>query len=280
MTRRGTLARATFALLLFAGTARAQRASLAVGAAVPVGDYSTTAGTGIDLDFQVRTEPMIGPLALRIDIGYDRFSGKGGIANTTLSAETVSVMGDFGSMFYLAAGPGYYQSTAQTQISGHNVNDQRQYLGAGHLDTRPVAIAAPEQLVAAADRKQRRAVLERRRDLVMALGKVGRDQGLLAILPAAQVDQIALGRKRLSDADTDDLQLAAAPLGPAAKDGNIAAIGVDIELIWIEVTEPDPGRHFGFLVCPDSSRARAALCQYGSACPRSASRFCSSSIAV
>ena len=130
MTRRGTLARATFALLLFAGTARAQRASLAVGAAVPVGDYSTTAGTGIDLDFQVRTEPMIGPLALRIDIGYDRFSGKSGVANTTLSAETVSVMGDFGSMFYLAAGPGYYQSTAQTQISGHNVNDQRQYLGA------------------------------------------------------------------------------------------------------------------------------------------------------
>jgi hypothetical protein len=130
MTRRGTLVLATFALLLFAGTARAQRASLAVGAAVPVSDYSTAAGTGIDLDFQARTEPMIGPLALRIDIGYDRFSGKGGVDNTTLSSQTVSVLGDFGSMFYWMAGPGYYQSTAKTQISGHNVSDQRQYLGA------------------------------------------------------------------------------------------------------------------------------------------------------
>jgi hypothetical protein len=130
MTRRGTLVLATFALLLFAGTARAQRASLAVGAAVPVSDYSTTAGTGIDLDFQARTEPMIGPLALRIDIGYDRFPGKGGVDNTTLSSQTVSVLGDFGSMFYWMAGPGYYQSTAKTQISGHNVSDQRQYLGA------------------------------------------------------------------------------------------------------------------------------------------------------
>ena len=130
MIRRCTLALATFALLLFAGTARAQRASLAVGAAVPVSDYSTAAGTGIDLDLQVRTEPMIGPLALRIDIGYDRFSGKGGVDNTTLSAQTVSVLGDFGSMFYWMAGPGYYQSTAKTQISGHNVSDQRQYLGA------------------------------------------------------------------------------------------------------------------------------------------------------
>ena len=130
MTRRGTLVLATFALLLFAGTARAQRASLAGGAVVPSADFTNSAGTGFDLAFQMRTEPMLGPLPLRIELGYDHFSGKGAIANTTLSAEAVSVMGDLGSTFYLAAGPGYYQSSAQTQISGHNVNDQRSYFGA------------------------------------------------------------------------------------------------------------------------------------------------------
>jgi hypothetical protein len=130
MTRHGTFALATFALFAFSGSARAQRASLAAGAAVPAGDYTNSAGSGLDVAFQVRTEPMIGPLPLRVEIGYDHFSGKGAVGNTTISTEAVSVMGDFGSTFYWAAGPGYYQSTAKTQISGHNVNDQRSYFGA------------------------------------------------------------------------------------------------------------------------------------------------------
>jgi hypothetical protein len=39
-------------------------------------------------------------------------------------------MDDLGSMFYWAAGPGYYQSSVKTQISGHNVTEQRSYFGA------------------------------------------------------------------------------------------------------------------------------------------------------
>ena len=60
MSRRGTFTLAAAALFALAGTARAQRASIAVGAATPVGALANTAGTGFDIQLQVRTEPMIG----------------------------------------------------------------------------------------------------------------------------------------------------------------------------------------------------------------------------
>jgi hypothetical protein len=130
MTRRGTLTLASAALFALAGTARAQRASLAVGAATPVGDLANTAGTGLDIQFQVRTEPMIGALPLRIDIGYDWLSGKGAARSTSISAQSVSLMGDLGPRFYWVAGPGFYQSNATVNIAGHNASDQRDYFGA------------------------------------------------------------------------------------------------------------------------------------------------------
>ena len=105
MTLRRTIVLSALACLLSAERAHAQRASIAVGAAVPAGDFSNTAGTGIDAQFQVRTEPMIGPLALRIEIGYDRFAGKGASASTTFSGQAISILCDFGTVFYWAAGP-------------------------------------------------------------------------------------------------------------------------------------------------------------------------------
>ena len=130
MTRRGTLAMSTFALFLTAASAGAQRASVAVGAVVPVGDYATTAGLGIDLDLQARTEPMIGPIALRLDITYDRFASNGGVSGTTFSSQSISFLGDIGTSFYWVAGPGYYQSSSVVSIAGHNLPDERKYLGA------------------------------------------------------------------------------------------------------------------------------------------------------
>jgi hypothetical protein len=130
MTRRATLAIATFALILISSSAGAQRTSLAAGAALPVADLANTAGPGFDIDFQARTGPMLFGLALRLDIGYDHFAGKGGVDNTTVSAQTVSLLGDLGNSFYWIAGPGYYQSTEKSQISGHDVTIQRSYLGA------------------------------------------------------------------------------------------------------------------------------------------------------
>ncbi|MFI5233359.1 MAG: hypothetical protein ACHQSE_12695 [Gemmatimonadales bacterium] len=130
MTRRSTVLFAAAAIFALAGTARAQRASLAVGASTPVGDLANTAGTGFDIQLQVRTEPMIGPLPLRIDIGYDWLTGKGSSRSTSISAQSVSVMGDFGTRFYWIAGPGFFQSTQTINVSGHNASQQRNYLGA------------------------------------------------------------------------------------------------------------------------------------------------------
>ncbi|MGH7656310.1 MAG: hypothetical protein ACREN6_16790 [Gemmatimonadaceae bacterium] len=130
MTRRGTITFAAAAIFSLAGTARAQRASLAIGAATAVGDLANTAGTGFDVQLQVRTEPMIGPIPLRIDIGYDWLAGKGTARSTVISAQSVSLLGDFGSRFYWIAGPGFYQSTQTINVSGHNAAEQRDYLGA------------------------------------------------------------------------------------------------------------------------------------------------------
>jgi hypothetical protein len=136
MLRRGTFALlfpATVALLVRSSPARAQEAgvSIAVGVASPESGFTSTASTGYDIALQIRTDPIIGPLALRIDIGYDRFPGKGAISYTTQAAgPAVSLVGDVGSRFYWAAGPGYYQSQLKTQILGHNVTVQNSYLGA------------------------------------------------------------------------------------------------------------------------------------------------------
>lgn len=130
MSRRATFTLAAIALLASAGTARAQRASLAVGVAAPVGSFANTASNGLDVALQVRTEPMIGPLALRIELGYDFFQGKDETARTTIAAQGISVLGDIGSMFYWAAGPGYYESTVKTQILGHEVSEYNSFFGA------------------------------------------------------------------------------------------------------------------------------------------------------
>ena len=130
MTRRGMLTLASAALIALSGTARAQRASLAIGAANPVGDLANTAGTGPEIQLQVRTQPMIGALPLRIDIGYAWLGAKGGSRSTSISAQSVSLMGDIGTRFYWIAGPGFYQSDATVNIAGHNASDQRDYFGA------------------------------------------------------------------------------------------------------------------------------------------------------
>jgi len=130
MIRRFAFAVTVLALLVNSGSARAQGTSIAAGAALPVGDMANTAGTAIDIDLQQRTPPVIGSLALRLDITYDHFAGKGGVNNTTFTSQTVSFRGELGTSAYWIAGPGYYQSNATAQIAGHNVSDQRSYLGA------------------------------------------------------------------------------------------------------------------------------------------------------
>ena len=65
-----------------------------------------------------------------------------------------------------------------------------------------VEIAAAEELVAAADGEQRRAAVDRRLDRRALRDEVRRDQRLLAILAAADVEQVVLaGADLVADGD-------------------------------------------------------------------------------
>ena len=101
----------------------------------------------------------------------------------------------------------------QTPISRHRV--QREDAGAGLLAPRAVAVVAAEQLVAAAHGEQDGAAghgLGQRR----AAGcEIGCDEGLLAVLTAADVEEIGVGRRRVAQADLADVEVDAAPPRPA-----------------------------------------------------------------
>ena len=66
------------------------------------------------------------------------------------------------------------------------------------------AVAAPEELVAAADREERCTLVDRIPDRLASHGEVGRDHRLLAILTAADVEQV-VRRPRRGSAERDRL---------------------------------------------------------------------------
>ena len=125
----------------------------------------------------------------------------------------------------------------QANISGHRV--QRKDAGTGLLAPRAVTVVAAEQLVAAADGEQDRAAghgLGQRR---AAAGEIGCDEGLLAVLPAADVEEIRVGRRRVAEADLTDVEVDPAPQRPAREHREIAPIGVDVEVLGIQVRQDD-----------------------------------------
>lgn len=129
MTRRVMFTLAAASLFAVTASGRAQTASLAIGAANPIGDMSSTAKTGFDVQFQARTPPMIGPLSIQLALGYDWLGGVGTSKSTTIAVQTISLEGDFLPNLYWVAGPGFYESTRTINVSGHNALDQRSYLG-------------------------------------------------------------------------------------------------------------------------------------------------------
>ena len=117
---------------------------------------------------------------------------------------------------------------------------QRQQAYAGQLDATLVAVEPAEQLVAAADGQKGGAcgvgVAERRPEG----GQLGRDQLLLAVLAAADVEEIVLtGADRRAGAEGPDLELVAAPGRPGAQDRDVAAIRVDVEVIREKVADDE-----------------------------------------
>ena len=65
--------------------------------------------------------------------------------------------------------------------------------------------------------------------------KVSRDQPLLPILPATDVEEIDIGGDSVLNPDGAHLERDVTPATAPCKDGNVAAICVDIEVVRVEV---------------------------------------------
>src|SRR4051812_15992784 len=116
----------------------------------------------------------------------------------------------------------------------------REDAGARLLASVLVAVEAAEQLVAAADGEQGGAVVERRTERIGARGEVGRDESLLAILAAADVEEIVVaGDERIAEPDRANLELVPAPSRPPREHGHVAAIGVDVQVVRVQVADDD-----------------------------------------
>ncbi len=71
--------------------------------------------------------------------------------------------------------------------------------------------------------------------------EVGRDERLLTVLPAANVEEVDLaGRHRVADADRPHVELVPAQTRPLGEDRDVPAVGVDVQVVGIEMADPDP----------------------------------------
>src|SRR5439155_6808053 len=104
-------------------------------------------------------------------------------------------------------------------------------------DTRHVlavkaAVAASEELVAAADRKHRGALPDGLLQLLRLLDEIPCDEELLSILSAANVVEVVLaGHDAVVHPQRRHLELVTTPRGPALEHGDVAAVGVDVEVV-------------------------------------------------
>src|SRR5881398_3106224 len=122
---------------------------------------------------------------------------------------------------------------------------ERQQADARQLLAALVAVEMAEQLIAAADGQERRPRLEGLVERGPECGELGRDQRLLTILTTAHVEQVVFSALDLSAcAEWPHLQLVAPPGGPRAQDGDVAAVGIDVEVVREQVTD-DEAPHAG-----------------------------------
>ena len=101
-------------------------------------------------------------------------------------------------------------------------------------------VPAAEELVAPAHGEHRRSRLERLLYLLSLGGEVARDEELFPILAAAHVQQVVRARlDPLAHADRLHLELVPPPGGAPLEHGDVAAVRVDVQVVGIEVPNPD-----------------------------------------
>jgi hypothetical protein len=108
------------------------------------------------------------------------------------------------------------------------------------LDAAAVTVEAAEKLVAAADGEHCGSTRERLFEGFRVRRKVRGDQSLLAILTAADVEEIVLIRiQPLTEADPAPLEADPAPGRPLGEYRHVPSIGIDVEVIRIQVANDD-----------------------------------------
>ena len=128
----------------------------------------------------------------------------------------------------------------------------------GQLDAVAVAVVAAEQLVAAADGEHGGAARDRLVHGVGLRGEVDRDERLLAVLAAADVEQVVRARpQRVAHRDRLDVELVPAPRRAPREHGDVAAVGVDVQVVRVEV--PDADLHAALLPVRPHVRRRSPI---------------------
>ena len=129
------------------------------------------------------------------------------------------------------------------------------------------AVAPAQQLVPTAHGEQSTSLLHGGDERLCLGGEVGGDEELLPVLSASDVEEIVRsGDDAVRHPQPRDLELVAAPLGPPTEDGHVAPVGVDVEVVGIQMRDTD--------------RRHAARSQYGRTSPRWVTSRCRPSIAV
>src|SRR5204863_6817444 len=99
---------------------------------------------------------------------------------------------------------------------------QRQQADPRQLDARHVAVEAPEELVAAADRQRSRTTLDRLAQRRLFRDEVARHERLLAVLAAADVEQVDVADGHsVADADPAHVELVSAYPRALREDGDV-----------------------------------------------------------
>jgi hypothetical protein len=94
-------------------------------------------------------------------------------------------------------------------------------------------------LVAATHGQAGRACRDGLTERFRLVGQVLGHERLLAILAAADVEEVDVGGQRLSKPDRVVLEADAAPGGAALENGHVAAVRIDVEVIRIQVAEDE-----------------------------------------
>ena len=124
-------------------------------------------------------------------------------------------------------------------VAGHRL--QRQEADPGQLVPGDVPIRPSEQLIAPADGKDSCSARYRLVQGVRLRDQVVRDERLLTILAAADVEEVDLAAPhRLVEADRPNCQFVATQGSSLREHGDVAAVGVDVQVVGIEVSNGDP----------------------------------------